>query len=191
MLTLDDLIAFVDQHFRRSAFRLELLDAYEVASDGTDFARYLAGEPSPTPERVQPWIDQLRAERAAGVVRQRVHVLRRPLSPYLRYECEWAYTLNAAEGEDVRILDVSGRPDLTEALRRSAKATRDFWIFDDRWPVVMHYDNAGQFVGADVDQDVQPYREARDLTVRLSEPFTGWWAAHPDEHRSHREHSAA
>jgi len=58
-----ELGANIRQHFTQRAFRLETLQQYEVASDGSDFARYLAGEAEPTQARKQPWLDRLRAER--------------------------------------------------------------------------------------------------------------------------------
>ncbi|MCA1674987.1 MAG: hypothetical protein LC799_23295 [Actinobacteria bacterium] len=45
----------------RDLFRWETLPAYEVASDGSDYRRYLDGAEAPTPERKQPWLDTLRA----------------------------------------------------------------------------------------------------------------------------------
>ena len=48
-------------------------------------------------------MDRLRADTAADRRWRRVHVVELPLSDYLRYECEWGYTDNAAHGEDVRI----------------------------------------------------------------------------------------
>lgn len=80
--------AYVRQHFGRSAFRLETLQQYEVASDGSDFGRYLAGEPGPSVERKRPWLERLRAERAKGLVRSRVRLVTHPVTDYTRYECE-------------------------------------------------------------------------------------------------------
>lgn len=53
---------YIDEHLTTSACRLELLDRYDVASDGEDFERFVRGEQAPTPERKQPWLDQLRRE---------------------------------------------------------------------------------------------------------------------------------
>jgi len=41
---LDELGAMLDAR-RRTLFRLETLDVYEAASDGSDYRRYLDGEP--------------------------------------------------------------------------------------------------------------------------------------------------
>jgi len=91
----------IRSQFTRHAFRLETQDAYDVGDDGGDVARYLRGEPEPDSQRKGAWLERLRAERAAGKTRSRVHVLRSPLSDYLRYECEWGCLLNVAAGEDV------------------------------------------------------------------------------------------
>jgi hypothetical protein len=182
VLSATELGDYIDARLTRSAFRLELLDHYDVETDGVDFTRYLQGEPAPTPERKQPWLDHLRREREAGIHRYRVHVLRTPLTPYLRYECEWGYAPNVAAGEDVQILDLSERP-APEGL-----VDHDFWLIDDRHVIRMHYDTGGRFVGAEpLDDDQLPrYRRARDAVVEAAEPFTAWWARHPEEWRANR-----
>jgi len=178
VLTLDETVAFFDDHFTRSAFRLETLDAYEVESDGADVARYLAGEPEPDPSRKQPWLDELAAERRAGKIRSRVHVLRTPLCDYLRYECEWGYAPNAAAGESIRILDLSS------VTRPPKLVDEDFWLLDDTHVLRMIYDDAGHFLGAELATDAAPYRTARAVSVAASEDFVRWWARHPQYWRA-------
>ncbi|MGH2601463.1 MAG: DUF6879 family protein [Dehalococcoidia bacterium] len=179
MLTAAELGRFIDRRLTRSAFRLELLGCYEVATDGSDFARYLDGEAHWTAERKQPWLDHLRREREVGIHRYRVHLLRTPLTPYLRYECEWGYAPNVEVGEDVGILDLAERP-APEGL-----ADHDFWLIDDRYVIRMHYDADGRFLGAEPIDDSQlaRYRLAHDAAVATAEPFTAWWARHPEEWR--------
>ena len=48
---------FFAEHFHRTAFRFEVRDHYAVASDGGDFARYLAGEDLPDAARKNAWLD--------------------------------------------------------------------------------------------------------------------------------------
>ncbi|MGH3871334.1 MAG: DUF6879 family protein [Pseudonocardiaceae bacterium] len=55
------------------------MDVYKVVSDGSDYRRYLDGEPEPEWACKQPWLDELRAERDSGYYRNRVHVVRIPL----------------------------------------------------------------------------------------------------------------
>ncbi|MGH3648725.1 MAG: DUF6879 family protein [Micromonosporaceae bacterium] len=182
MLAAAELLAYIDDRLTREVFRLELLDRYEVESDGSDFARYLRGDQEPTPERKQPWLDRLARLRQAGIRNHRVHLLATPLTDYLRYECEWGYVWNARAGEEIGIIDRSEReaPNLP--------VDHDFCLIDDTHAVRMNYDDECRFVGAEqVDEsDVAPYKEARDLLVHASEPFEEWWAQHPEEWRANR-----
>jgi hypothetical protein len=170
---------YIDSLFTRTLFRLETLAFYDVDSDGTDYHRFLAGEPGPTIARKQPWLDTLAAERARGLYTHRVHILTPPLTAYLQYECEWGYAYNARAGEDIRILDLSEQPE-PEAI-----VDHDFWLIDDRRVARMHYDRGGRFAGADVAaaSDVPRYRRARDAAWAAAEPFATWWARHPEHHR--------
>ena len=178
MLNERELGQFINEHFRRTAFRLEVLDAYAVASDGGDFARYLAGEPAPDPTRKNAWLDTLRAERRAGKVRQWVHVVRGPLSDYLRFEMEWGYLPNLQAGAEVRILDLAER-DQPDGL-----VDEDFWLLDDEAALLMHYDSGGHFTGAEVANDLGRYRNARDAAWSNAVPFTDYWRTHPQYHRA-------
>ena len=155
-------------------FRLETLDRYEVRTDGSDFDRYLRGEPGPNMARKQPWMDRLAADAARGLRNYRVHVLRSPLTPYLRYECEWGYAYNATVGEDIRILDLAERP------TPPALVAEDFWLMDNAAVVRMYYRDA-RFIGAEVLPDalLPRYRAARDAACQGAVPFEAWWAAHP------------
>jgi hypothetical protein len=169
---------FIAGNFHRTAFRLETLDAYAVASDGGDFARYLAGEDAPDPARKEAWLGRLRAERQAGKTRQWVHVVRSPLSDYLRFEMEWGYLPNLGAGAQVRILD------LAERARPDGLVDEDFWLLDDEATAIMHYGEAGQFLGAEIATDTGRYRKARDAAWGHAVPFADYWAAHPQYHRS-------
>jgi hypothetical protein len=165
--------------FRRHAFRLETLDVYNVGEDN-EVARYLRGELAPDPEDQEPWLATLRAERAAGKMRQRVHVLRGPLTSYLRYECEWGYLPNTAAGEDVRILDLAERP-----RPAGLDVDHDFWLLDDSDVLRMHYDAGGGFLGAEIlgEEMLPRYLAARDAALGAAEPFASYWRRHPEYHQ--------
>jgi hypothetical protein len=175
---LDELDALLDG--RRTLFRLETLDVYEVASDGSDYRRYLDGEAEPDWERKQPGLDELRAEQDSGGYRHRVHVLRSPLGLYLRYEREWGYAYNVREGEDVRILDLAETPEPPGLVGY------DFWLADNELVVLMHYDDAGRFLGGEPlsEAETPRYITARDAAWAAATPFKPWWAARPQYHRS-------
>ncbi|TQN32917.1 hypothetical protein FHX37_2905 [Haloactinospora alba] len=180
MLTASELGDYIESRLTRSAFRLEVLDRYEVAADGGDFARYLAGEPDPDYERKQPWLDQLTAEYEAGILNHRVHVLRTPLSDYLRYECEWGYLLNARAGEEIHIIDLAEQPE-PEGL-----VDHDFWLVDDRYGLRMYYSPEGRFHGAEPVDDIVSYQYARDAALAAAQPFERWWNRHPEEWRANQ-----
>lgn len=184
-MSLLDVVAldgFFDAHHTSDAFRWECLDRYAVDSDDDDYLRYLRGESEPDAAGKSDWLAQLRSDSAAGRHWRRIHVLRTPLSDYLRYECEWGYVHNVAAGEDVRIIDLAlqSLPDLVP--------DHDFWLLDDRHALRMHYDADGRFVGASVppDREVDRYRKARDAAWAVACPFTAWWRDHPEFHRAGR-----
>lgn len=183
MIGAAELRAYLDTHFTKTLFRLETLAAYEVASEGSDFARYLAGEPGPSAERRQHRLDRLSHEVSRGQRRRRVHVVTLPLSDYLRFECEWSYALNPYE--DIRILDLTRRPDL-QALVDAAGG--DFYLVDGEHVIRMSYTANNQPQGAVADSSpevVAEYRNVAELLWSEAEPFALWWAAHPQFHRDH------
>ena len=178
-MNLTELRAFADARTTRSAFRLETLDRYDVDSDQDNFRRYLAGEDGPSWAAGDEWMDYLAAERASGIRRYRVHVFASPLSPYLRYECEWGYVYTSQAGEEIYILDTA------ETARPGGLLDEEFWLYDDRWVVVMHYDNQGRFTDAVAlpESETPRYRRQRDLALAAAVPFSSWWEAHPENRR--------
>lgn len=67
----DELGEYLDRHFHQPGdrlFRMEVLPAYAVDSDGDDYERWLDGATEPTWSRKQPWLDTLRGERANGQI---------------------------------------------------------------------------------------------------------------------------
>ena len=185
MLSPAELGGYLDAHARRTLFRLETLGSYEVPAEGSDFARYLAGEVAPTPERRQRWLSRLADEVARGLRRRRVHAVHLPLSDYLRFECEWSYALNPYE--DIRILELDNRADLVEHLIEAAGG--DFFLADDAHLIRLRYTADNQPLGAEADSSPEQVAVYRDIAARLwsaAVPFARWWAAHPQFHRGHR-----
>lgn len=167
-------------HYRERIFRLETLPAYAVTSDGDDFHRWVAGESEPTWNRKQPWLDVLRAEREAGKLRYRARILSEQLTDYERYACEWGYALNAAAGEDIRVLR-RGEHDIPPGL-----IEKDFWVTDDDRVIAMHYDGHGRFEAGEVltDRLLAVHLATRDTAWEAAEPFGRWWGRHPELHRA-------
>lgn len=158
-------------------FRLETLDFYEPDREG--YERWLAGDG--LDEAVMgPWLGRLRAEKARGLRRRRVHVLRSPIGPYLRFECGEIYARNAEAGEDIRILD------LAEAQWRGLVLDQDFWIVDGSAVILMRYGPAGEYLGAETVTGLTAavYLSAHDTAWSSAEPFKTWWARHRSDRKA-------
>lgn len=177
MLNLAQLGEFIAERHTRDLFRLETLPHYDAASDDEDYRRYLRGDSAPSAAAKQPWLDRLRTDVAAGRHWRRVHSVRHPLSDYLRYECEWGYTYNVAGGEDVRILD------LDQVGLDGFAGVGDFFVVDGTHAVRSHYDDHGRFKFAEVLDEPGPFVALAELIWHASQPFSSWWAAHPEYHR--------
>lgn len=180
MLDERELDQFFAEHFQRTAFRLEWRDSYDVAAERGQLARYLAGEPGPDPDRTSPWLDELRADTAAGKRWQWVHVVRGPLSPYLRMAFEWGYSANVRAGADVRVLDLAEHP------RPDGLVDEEFWLLDDDAVLIMRYDDQGRYLGAEPADpgELARYRRARDAAWQAAVPLSLYWRAHPQYHRA-------
>ena len=174
---------YIDEHFYRPGhrlFRMEVLPAYEVDSDGEDYERWLGGACEPSWSRKQPWLDTLRRERDNDQVSTRIRVLSPMLTPYERYACEFGYVYNAAAGEDIRVLrrdEHALPPELVE---------EDFWVINNNLVVTMTYDREGGFERADVvaPDERDRYLMGRDAAWSAAEPFPRWWTRHPELHRT-------
>lgn len=182
-LVVHDLRSYLDERHTRDLLRVQTLDHYGVASDGDDFQRYLSGEPAPDAARKQAWLDDLQSVAASGRTWRNVHVVRTPLSDYLRYSFEWGCADNVEAGQDVRVLDLTESPHL--AALASAK---DFYVVDGRHAVRMVYASDGRYEGAvAVGADgVAGYAALAELAYQLATPFAPWWEAHPEYHRTTR-----
>jgi hypothetical protein len=163
---------------RHDLIRQQALDAYDVASDGGDLRRYLAGEPAPDPGRKAAWHDRLRTERDRGMFRRNVHIVHGPLSSYLRYCFDWSYAQNA-HLVDYRVLD------LTEQAAPDPLVLDEVFVADYETVVLMHYGASGRFFGASVlpPQALDSYGAAVEAAWDAAVPFPEWWDGHPQYHR--------
>jgi hypothetical protein len=151
---------------RRSWFRLETLQHYEVDYEREEFAAFLHGEhPGIVPG---PWEEMIASHAAAGRRLSRVHVITEPVSDYIRYELAY-YEISAAAGEDVRLIPVP------EGEWPSGVPQADFWLFDERDVWVMAYDEEGRFLFAE--QRRRDRRKAiryRDAAMAQSVPLADY-----------------
>ncbi|MFE3430040.1 DUF6879 family protein [Streptomyces sp. NPDC059171] len=158
--------------FEREAFRLEILDEYNVPSSAENLRAFLAGEPQPADYNAG-WVETVRAATQAGKRMYRVHIVSRPLTDYLRCELGWGYVKNMTGGEEFFILDTTEKPN-------PLAGAPDFWMFDEVAPVVMKYDDTGAFLGPDFlsNERAAEFIRYRDIALAHAEPFSSWWAKH-------------
>ncbi|MFF7195614.1 DUF6879 family protein [Streptomyces sp. NPDC093221] len=157
--------------FEREAFRLETLGDYSKSGGVTAYHAFLAGEDQPEDYRDADWVTTVREITRAGKRIYRVHILSRPLTPYLRFELGWGYQRNMTAGEEFFILD-------TTETENPLPQAPDFWLFDGRTAAAMTYDGAGKFLGVDVHEaaDADEFGAYRDVALAHARPFTDWWA---------------
>ena len=119
-------------------------DRYDSPIENEALRKYLAGEPDEL-DWFQDWLSLIRAATKAGKHFSRVRVVSLPVTDYSRFGIWCAQYTNAA-GEDIRYLprdeaDGAGLPNY------------DYWLFDSRRLVRMHFDEADQFQGAELIED--------------------------------------
>ncbi|MEC4018377.1 DUF6879 family protein [Streptomyces sp. H27-D2] len=147
----------------RDAWRLETRPVYTVPQEEQAIRRFQAGNPL-DPGDTAAWTGRVRNYRATNRSVGRVHIVTRPLTDYLRFEFEH-YRHNVEAGEDVRILDLTDRPD-------PGIPSQDFWLFDDAQVVLMNYRADGTQTSREVfDGDPKPYVEWKRIAVAESVPF--------------------
>jgi hypothetical protein len=156
--------------FRRTAFRLETLRAYNIPEEAESLRLWREGKPRPAWQREREWLRTVATATAAGKFIQRVRVVRQPLSDYVRLEFDWGYPDNVASGEDIRVLE------LADGDRIPGMLDHDDWLFDDVVAVRMEYTEDGAFIRRAEVLDVVPYRRCRDVAVVRAVPFSQYRA---------------
>lgn len=174
----DDLGAFIDDHFTSDLFRLETLPRYLVDSDEGDYQRYLSGGEGPANNA--EWLELLQRDTAAGRHSRRLRIFDDEPTDYERFEAEWCYVPNSRAGEDIRVMQASG----TEHPRDLG----DFYVVDGEHVLRMNYDSEGRFEGAVQVPAAHSsvYRALAELLWNAAEPFASWWATHPEFRRASR-----
>ncbi|MEV7088853.1 DUF6879 family protein [Streptomyces sp. NPDC093085] len=128
--------------FEHTAFRLETRDHYKSANEAEALRQFVAGEPVDL-EWFQNWLAMIRETTAQGRRFTRVRVVTMPPTDYSRFGVFCSQHTNAA-GEDIRYLrrdDAAELPDY------------DYWLFDSRMLVRMHFDDDENFLGGEIIED--------------------------------------
>src|SRR2546423_1370807 len=96
------------------------------------------------------------------------------LTPYLKFEIEWAYSYSAEAGEDIMLLLNDEPQDLFGEW-----TLQDFWMFDDSYVIRMQYDDRGQLLVPELFSGAAAlgtYRHAKEIAVTNALPFKQYLA---------------
>lgn len=121
---------------------METRDEYKSDNETAALRQFVAGEDVDM-GWFDNWLSMIRQATAEGRRFSRVRVVSVPLTDYSRFGVFCAQYTNAA-GEDIRYLprdQAAGLPDY------------DYWLFDSRKLVRMLFDDAENFLGAEVIDD--------------------------------------
>lgn len=179
-MNLDDFDALFDS-FAATADRLETLPSYDVGDIGAEADRIHAiRHHLAVPERSirsDPWLARIaRTTLVDGKRWRRVRVVDDPLTDYQRIELVSLVEAQAC-GDDNHVVDRAVVGDLP-----------DMWLFDAGLPgaraVVMRYDAAGRWLGADLVDDPRAVSELATSWRRalgLAQPLNVFLAARGQE----------
>ncbi|MFC5217426.1 DUF6879 family protein [Streptomyces coerulescens] len=152
------------REFRSEAWRLETLPEYKVPQEEEDIRAYLAGSRIDPHRHSNAYTEDLKEVRREGKSKGRVHIVSRPLTTYLQYEFMY-YRPHAWAGEDIRIMDVTDRPNPLAGVQ-------DFWMFDKKEVILMHYQEDGTQISREVyEGDVTSFVEYQRIALAESVPF--------------------
>lgn len=165
------------REFAYSVYRLETLQTYAGSGEAEVIEAFASGQAWPRSAAKDAWTDNIAANRRAGKLQQRVHVVAEPLSEYMRFELTWSYGPNVAAGEDIRIIPV-------RACEWPADLPHeDYWLFDASKLYAMRYEADGTWLGAEPVADPRRIVDAcrwRDAAISRATPWRDYIATQPD-----------
>jgi hypothetical protein len=152
--------------FEREALHLEMRDAYGTAVELPHMAKWATGEPDDL-EWLQGWCGILREGVKVGKSVRRARIVSEPLSDYQRWSFSIAHPMVDA-GEDIRWVP-------RRLVSSVALPGNDFYLFDDRMVVFLHY--AGSGLGTEKlvstnSADIELCRSAFEAVWKLSTPHS-------------------
>lgn len=157
--------------FDRECVHLEMRDAYGTAVELPHMAKWTAGEADDL-AWLHDWCATVRDHVAAGRSVRRARIVSEPLSEYQRWSQSIAHPMVEA-GEDIRWVP-------RRLVSSLALPGNDFYLFDDRLVVFLHY--AGDGLATDRTTSTDPpdlelCRSAFDAVWKLAIPHRDYQPA--------------
>jgi hypothetical protein len=123
---------------------LEVRERYNAPREVESLQKFLAGTPDRL-EFAEGWVTSIREATSVGRQFARVRVVSVPLSDYSRFGL-WAAAFTIDAGEDIRYME-------REQAEEIGLPTHDYWLFDSRTLVRMHFGDDDRFLGGEVIDD--------------------------------------
>jgi hypothetical protein len=123
---------------------LEVRERYNAPREVESLQRFLAGTPDNL-EFAEGWLQSVRDATSAGRRFTRVRMVSLPLSDYSRYGL-WAARFTNDAGEDIRYIE-------REHAEVIGLPNHDYWLFDSRKLVRMHFGDDDRFLGGELIQE--------------------------------------
>lgn len=119
-------------------------DSYNASREVESFRKFRAGEQVDM-SWAESWFGMIREATAEGRLFSRVRVVSLPLTDYSRFGL-WASQFTTAAGEDIRYL-------ARDVARDAELPNHDYWLFDSRKLVRMHFGDDDRFLGGEIIED--------------------------------------
>lgn len=116
-------------------------ERYNAPREVESLQKFLAGTPDNL-EFAESWVTSIREATSAGRRFARVRVVSVPLSDYSRYGL-WAARFTTDAGEDIRYME-------REHAEAIGLPNHDYWLFDSRKLVRMHFGDDDRFLGGEI-----------------------------------------
>lgn len=140
--------------FKKNAFRVEILQSYDVSEEQDAYDYFLINKELPEWSQDE-WLNIIKQAKTRWATMQRVHLIQFPISQYLSFELE-EYKNNIKAWEEIFYIPIE---------KCSIKIESDFWIFDDTTVLKMNYDNDGAFINFEEIEDISPYLEIKNYLL--------------------------
>ena len=152
--------------FTKYAFRLELLQKYDVDEEKESLNEFLKTGKVLENKSNRDWANIIKNSLKRGAKMERVHIIKTPLSDYLKYEIE-AYKLNIKAGEKISFV-LKG--DFDKVNKRIIN--QDFWLFDDKIVLTMNYNSHGKFKGfTELTKNINKFIKFKNELLLKSKPI--------------------
>lgn len=123
---------------------MEVRDRYNAPREVESFRKFLDGEPDNL-SWAESWFSMIREATAEGRLFSRVRVVTLPLTDYSRFGL-WASSFTSGAGEDIRYVT-------RDEARKAELPNHDYWLFDSRKLVRMHFGDEDRFLGGEIIED--------------------------------------